>query len=71
VTPSHVAASVRTPLILIQLNRVYLSKKALFLGERKMKVTKGKIRSDKFPSTLNPTGQYLEIVDIGSYEYIP
>jgi len=46
--------------LLVQLNRDYLSKKPLFLGGRKMKRSKRKIRSDKFPLTLHPTGQYCK-----------
>src|SRR4030043_2076377 len=46
--------------LLIQLNRDYLSNKSLFLGDRKMKISKRKTRSDKFPLTLHPTGQYCK-----------
>jgi hypothetical protein len=35
--------------LLIQLNRDYLLKKPLFLGDRTMKISKGKTRSGKFP----------------------
>jgi hypothetical protein len=46
--------------LFIQLNRDYLSKKSLFLGDRTMKVSKRKTRSDKFPLTLHPTGKYCK-----------
>jgi integrase len=46
--------------LLVQLNRLYLSKKPLLLGDRMMKVSKRKTRSDKFPLTLHPTGQYCK-----------
>jgi hypothetical protein len=46
--------------LLVQLNRLYLSKKQLFLGDRMMKISKRKTRSDKFPLTLHPTGQYCK-----------
>src|SRR4030043_373832 len=46
--------------LLIQLNRDYLSNKSLFLGDRTMKISKRKTRSDKFPLTLHPTGKYCK-----------
>ena len=43
----------------VQLNRDYLFKKSLFFwGARTMKSPRRKRRSDKFPLTLHPTGQY-------------
>jgi integrase len=49
--------------LFVQLNRDYLSKKPLFLGDRMMNISKRKTRSDKFPLTLHPTGQYCKKIN--------
>jgi len=42
---------------------IIYQKNHYFLGERKMKISKRKTRSDKFPLTLHPTGQYCKKIN--------
>ena len=46
--------------LLLQLNREYRCKIGYFFGGEIMKSSSRKTRSDKFPLTLHPTGQYCK-----------